>query len=174
MLEIEWVTEMAGLNAAFVACVPTSGSIVFNKKIFPFQSQAQLFVISLFFNLKRSKLYDCGLKSCCLDFEKAYPELLHAFIEAKEAKKKKKKPTKKDKENKVSVLFLIILGVYIVHFDHPPSRLVPVYIGEAWVGLVQAYIESELIVILIPFPIPSPTPYFENHFFQFIDAACPK
>ena len=29
MLEIEWVTEMAGLNAAFVACVPTSGSIVF-------------------------------------------------------------------------------------------------------------------------------------------------
>jgi len=58
MLEIEWVTEMAGLNAAFVACVPTS------------------------------------------DFEKAYPELLHAFIEAKEAKKKKKKPTKKDKENK--------------------------------------------------------------------------
>jgi len=58
MLEIEWVTEMAGLNAAFVACVPTS------------------------------------------DFEKAYPELLNAFIEAKEAKKKKKKPTKKDKENK--------------------------------------------------------------------------
>ena len=120
MLEIEWVTEMAGLNAAFVACVPTSGSIVFNKKIFPFQSQAQLFVISLFFNLKRSKLYDCGLKSCCLDFEKAYPELLHAFIEAKEAKKKKKKPTKKDKENKVSVLFLIILGGIYCAFQPSP------------------------------------------------------